>query len=281
MLRQLYNGIRRHPLKFGLTFLLSIAAVWGILEAFVSIYPQLNGTRLLGFICFIALIASFIQVWSPDEIILNWDDLRLTVEIKTGDLFSSNGNIAISADDFFLTQNPKLVSPNSLMGQLVKREYGGQPDLLDKDLAQYTTNQNIATIENTNISGKNLRFPIGTTLAIHNPQKRIFITALCRIDITNNSGGASSHDVWTALQGLWQTLANNPTGKPTSIPLFGTGQTSAGLSFSTSLNLMLASLIVATRQKPISDKIIIYLPINSLEHIDLNLIRETWSSPKN
>ena len=280
MLRQLYNGIRRHPWKFVLTILLSIAAIWGILEAFVSTYPQLNGIGLLFFIGVSALIASFVQVWSPDEITLYWDDLQLLVEIKTGDLFSMDGNVAISADDFFLTHNPKLVSQTSLMGQLVNREYSGQPDLLDNDLIQFETTQNNATIESVNISGKNKRYPIGTTVAIRSPQKRIFITALCRIDITNNSGKASANDVWAALQGLWQTVANNPTGKPTSVPLFGTGQTSAGLSYSTSLNIMLASLIVAARQKPISDKINIIIPVSALEFIDLNLIRDTWSNSK-
>ncbi len=280
MLRQLYNGIRRHPWKFGLSIPLSIAAIWGILEAFVSTYPQLNGIGLLLFIVVIALIVSLIQVWSPDEITLYWDDLQLMVEIRTGNLFSTNGNIAISTDDFFLTHDPKLISQTSLMGQLVNKEYSGQPDLLENDLTQFATNQNNATIESVSVSGKNKRYPIGTTIAIRNPQKRIFITALCRIDLANNTGRASANDVWIALQGLWKTVANNPTGKPTSVPLFGAGQTSAGLSYSTSLNIMLASLIVAAREKPISDKINIIIPINALEFIDLSLIRDTWSNPR-
>jgi hypothetical protein len=280
MLRQLYNGIRRHPLKFILAFLLSIAATWGTFEAFVSTYPELNGIGLLSVISIIALIASLFQIWSPDNITLYWNDLQLLVEIKTGDLFSIDGNVAISADDFFLTQHTKLIGQSSLMGQLVNREYKGQPELLDKDLIQFASNQNNAKTESTNISGKNKRYPIGTTVAIQAPQKRIFITALCTIDTTNQNGRASANDVWIALQGLWHTIADHPTGKPTSVPLFGTGQTSAGLSPSTALNIMLASLIVATRQKAISDKINIIIPVGALEFIDLSIIRETWSNPK-
>lgn len=281
MLRQLYNGIRRHPLKFILSIPVSIAAIWGILEAFVSAYPALNGIGLLIFIGICALVVGLVQAWSPDKISLYWDDLQLLVEVKAGDLFSSDGNVAISADDFFLTHEPKLVNPKSLMGQLVDKEYSGQPSLLDEELIQFTPSQSNVVFESTGISGKNKRYPIGTTIAIRNPQKRIFVTALCKIDLTNNTGRATASDVWLALQGLWQTIANNPTGKHVSVPLFGTGQTSAGLSYSTSLNIMLASLIVAARQKPISDKIHIIIPSSALELIDLQVIRETWStSPK-
>ena len=280
MIRQIQNGIRRHPWRFVLSIPVAFAAIWAVVDAFVSVHPSLGNDKLLILIGMVALLIGFVQAWSPDKISLYWNDLRLKVEIKTGDLFSQDGNFAISCDDFFLTHAPKLVNQKSLMGQLVSREYSGQPDLVDNDLIKFMPSLNNVAHESTGIPGKDKRYPIGTTVAIRSPQKRIFVTALCKIDLASNSGRASTSDVWVALHGLWQAIADNPTGKHTSVPLFGTGQTSAGLSYSVSLNLMLASLIVAARQRPISDEIHILIPPNALEYIDLRIIQETWSNPK-
>lgn len=186
MLRQLLNGIRRHPWRFVFSIPVAFAALWGMVEAFAQVYPSLSKPYLLIILAAGALIIGFVQAWSPKQVSLYWSDLHLRVEIKTGDLFKQDGNIAITVDDFFLTKAPKLVNPKSLIGQLIDAEYPNNPDLLDTELQQFVPSQANAITESSGIPGKDKRYSIGTTAVIRRSQKNLFVTALCKVDLINN-----------------------------------------------------------------------------------------------
>lgn len=278
MFRQVINGIRRHPWRFLISIPIALAALWGIAEPFATTYTRLLGLPLLTLLAAGALLISCIQAWSPRQISLRWDALQLSVAVKAGDLFTQDCNLAITTDDFFLTQSSKLVNPRSLVGQLVQREYKGQAKDLDHDIEHALAGFSGATTVESGIENKNKRYPVGTTASIRRSDKSLFVTALCQVDLASQHGRATANDIWAALQGMWKTLAQNPSGKPLAVPLIGTGQTGSGLSHTAVLNITLASLLTAARQLPIHDEIHIIIPLQSLEHIDLQSIREAWRS---
>ena len=257
---------------------LALAVLWGIADPFATMYPRILGApmRMLIILAVGAIIVSLVKAWSPSKISLRWDALQLSVVIKAGDLFAEEDNIAVTSDDFFLTQSPKLVNPRSLIGQLVERCYNQQAVALDADIEQGLTRFSEVSLEQSGPEHKNKRYPIGTTPVIRRGNRYIFVTALCRVDLESNHGRATADDVWLALRGLWKTISQNPSGKAVAIPLIGTGQTGSGLSHSAVLNITLASLLTAARQSPIHDPIHIIVPTQSLAEIDLRSIHEAW-----
>lgn len=256
---------------------LALAVFWGIADPFATTIPRIVGLPLLIIVAIGAIIVSLVQAWSPSKISLRWDALRLSVVIKAGDLFAEEDNIALTSDDFFLTQSPKLVNPRSLIGQLVERWYNEQAVALDADIKQALAGFSDVSLE-SGPEHKDKRYPIGTTAVIRHGNRCIFVTALCRVDLKNNHGRATADDVWLALRGMWKTISQNPTGKAVAVPLIGTGQTGSGLSYSAVLNITLASLVTAARQSPIPDAIHIIVPTQSLAEIDLRSIHEAWSN---
>lgn len=207
---------------------------------------------------------------------LAWDVLGAKVVIEPGDLFEADGNLAISADEYFLSNPGKLVNERSLIGQLATKVYGADAQLLDRDLTRALADKAGADSAEKSVEGKTKKYPIGTTVMLHLDERSIFVTALCRIDPENKHGGSTAKDVLTALSGLSDAIANNPTGRRVAVPLIGAGQSGVGLSHIACLNILLASLMVAVRTRAIQDEISIVVPPWALSSVNLTLIEAAW-----
>jgi hypothetical protein len=157
MLLQIINGIRRHPWRFIISIPLSLAVFWGIAEPFATTYQQILGIPLLIILAACALVVSLVKAWSPSKISIRWNALSLSVIVKAGDLFSEEYNIAITADDFFLTQSSKLVNERSLIGQLVQRRYLEQAVALDVDIERALAGMSEVSLEVGEIPGNKKR----------------------------------------------------------------------------------------------------------------------------
>jgi len=214
---------------------------------------------------------------SRQRVSLAWDVLGAKVIIEPGDLFESDGHLTITADEYFLAKPGKLVNERSLIGQLVTKVYGGDAQLLDTDLNRTLADTARADSVEKPIEGKTKRYPIGTTVTVHHDERTIFVTALCRIDPDSKHGRATTKDVLAALSGLWEALANNPTGRRVAVPLIGAGQSGVGLSYMACLNILLASLMVAVRSRAIQDEISIVVPSWALSSVNLNAIQAAWA----
>ena len=210
-------------------------------------------------------------------------DLRgpnnLRVQVAFGDLFDQkDANLAIGADDFFLTRHDKLITPRALISLLHQRRFGSMDDLdFDRMIADATHvldeyTEHPAKEIRSRLDDRTRQFPVGSTLVVTGPMEQYFVVAVCRIDLGTvpPSGKATAAELFQALLGLWSTVRRYPKGKAVAVPLLGTGQSGTGLQPAEALHLMLASLVCASRTGPIPDDIRIVLHESYRNSVDLD-----------
>lgn len=225
-----------------------------------------------------AIVVTLKEIISPASITLRWDGIKGEITIREGDIFVEK-RLAVTADDFFITTSDKLVNANSLIGKLITRVYGGSIKALEECLAPSLTKYNDKAVSESELYGKNKRYPIGSTAVVSYGDKQIFVTALCTVDTKQLHGFATPAGLWQALEGLWQTIAENPKGDYVAIPLLGAGQTGVGLSSQTLIHIIIASYLAFTRRiKHIPDPIHIVLLPEVISQIDLVATRRAWTN---
>lgn len=265
-------------MRFVLTCLLAFGSTWGIVEGIVTLWDRLLGVPLLVLLVLVSVVAGMINVWSPTTIAIDVASSGLKVLVVAGDLFATGHDIAIGADDLFLIGHKKLVNENSLMGQL--RDEVGEGRLakvLGESLNAVSADEVVKLEERLGIWRKGGRYPIGTTVCIASiARNRIFVTAQCRIDVEQLRGSATPQEVWFSLISLWRAIRDNPRGNAVRVPLLGSGQSGTGLDAGGTLNLMLASLLVAHLEAPMTDEIHIVVHESALDSLDLAHVRDGW-----
>jgi hypothetical protein len=198
------------------------------------------------------------------------------IEIVVGDVFHAAKNIAISCDDLFLVTHPKLVNKRSLISQLVQSRFQGSAPLLERRLRQELGS--LVDVNNTDASTSRRKYPIGTTVVLREAEGHIFVAALCRVDEETNTGSATPEDVLVSLYGVWEKVAQHPTGEAVAVPLFGGGQSGTGLPAPVLLHLALVSLAAFVRKHTISDVVRIVLPPAIAHEFDLTAVRNAWAN---
>jgi len=268
------RGVKRHPWRFLIAVGVALAALWGPTEPIAATYPTLTKPTLLFVLLALAITIAAARVAAAVDIGLRWGSTR--IRISVGDLFDHPGPIAVPADDLFLVAHSKLVTTRSLIGQLGHRTYGGNVSLLAQRLAAALKGVR-GDRENAAPVGNSVRYPVGTTVVLEEPSKKVFVTAFCSVDLSTQTGTATTQDVLVALNSLWGTIGQHRSGEPVAVPLFGSGQSGCGLSPSALLHLQLLSLAAYTREHVLPDPIHIVLPPSMLTEINLAAMREVWS----
>ena len=97
-----------------------------------------------------------------------------TVEIKIGDLFDEPGHLVMGANDVFDTELGEVIKPSSVQGQFLTGVYYGDQKRLDAeiDIALEPLKTDKKREPNKK-KGKFWRYPIGTTLVLGSPDRRL------------------------------------------------------------------------------------------------------------
>ena len=115
-MRDLWNGIVRHPLKtINYTFV-AFSVMWTLTEGLNYFVPGINikGLGALGVLILISMGYAFRQVWKPCKIEIKVSNSNTIIEVVFGDLFQQDGIRAIAVNDFFDSKLGRPVSDTSL-----------------------------------------------------------------------------------------------------------------------------------------------------------------------
>lgn len=270
---KLYNRIMPKPLKiagytyaiFGALFTLSEA-----LNFFLDI--KIEGPITLTGILIISLGLSLKMAWKPSKIEIHIAHSNTVIEVLFGDLFEQSGLRVIPMNEFFDTTIGKPVSEKSLHGILIQKIFGGYSDALDKQL-----NEQLKKIEShgvEKIEGKNQSFPIGTTALIHANQNQYLLFALTKTHPKTLKAYCDVGMMWLALDKLWQRGRIEAGGHELNLPLIGSGLSGVGLPIHDLLNMIILSIITATKSKEITHRIRILLLRERFQNLDLRKIKK-------
>ena len=275
-LKHLVIGIRRHPLKLPVSAFLSYSALWTILESASFFITELKprGWLAFGVMFAVSIVIGVLRVLPKRSITIRIKSIDTAITLRFGDLFSADGVKVIPVNEYFDSELGDHVSHRSLHGQLVTRYFSGHPasfdSLVDSDLAS-TKGEHV-----NRTTGRQNRYPIGTTALINAGADRFLLLALSRTDLTTLKASCDVPQLLEALSGLWSSVRNRAGGEPVSAPLIGGGLAGIGLPPSQLAQLIVLSIVSASRASHIGSSIALVLPPERFDEIDLGALFDHW-----
>jgi Domain of unknown function (DUF6430) len=177
--------------------------------------------------------------------------------VKTGDLFREVPDIVISFSDTFDTDisisgsGRVIISPSSLQGQLLSRIYGGDVDVLDRDLGLALASMPVERRESRDkkVLGKLDRYEIGTVAVLEHSEKRIFAIAVSRMG-GNLIARSSYQFLEKSLNKLWGEIRRRDC-RSVAMPIIGSGLARVNVSPYSLYDLITSSFREHTQAQPI------------------------------
>jgi hypothetical protein len=254
-----------------------LGALWTPVEIAGFFLPDLDRFRIP--VLFPILITTSVVVGvrvgvRPRSTELSIGSSDTVVSITVGDLMTTPGARVIPVNDFFDCDLGRHVSPRSLHGQFLVQCFPNRGEdfcaavdaALDRDLAMVVDRE----------SGRSLRYPIGTVARIDVGEDCYLLVALTHTEVHTLKASATTFDLWRALDGLWERARYLANGREVVVPLVGSGLSGIGLPVGQLLELLLISLVEATKDRKVSDRVVVVLTEQHLELIDLREVHENW-----
>ncbi len=180
------------------------------------------------------------------------------IEVSFGDLFDTEGVRIIAVNDFFDGQLDAHVARSSLHGQLIIREYGGEPGPFRTDVDR---SLKTATPERVRrASGRGGRYRIGTTATVHKNGHTYVLVALGSTDDETAKVSATIAQLAQCLDSAWVAARASVNGDAIVCPLMGSGLSGINMTAPQLASLILASALEATGRQKVSHAIRLVLP---------------------
>jgi hypothetical protein len=258
-----------------------LGTIWTLTELSTRTLPGVNTWlndhgRL--YLCFAVLCAATSYLITAFEarcvrFTIPGTDVRLT--LKFGDLFKEDADWLVGVNEFFDSELGPLVSPDSIHGQIVTREYGGNGARFRAELDQALSKHNgKATARG---QGQTTRYDLGTTAVLHRSSKHLYLVAIAKTNLQTNRASTTVPILWDALGEALKTIDNTGNGQPLAMPLIGNGRASVPVPPQHLLRLITLIIMEAAKRHGLPKSITIALADDCFEHLDLHEIKRGWS----
>jgi hypothetical protein len=154
-------------------------------------------------------------------------ELRTEVVLVRGDLFAQkDASLVVGFTDTFdvETRESRVISRESVQGQLVDRLYGGDTAALDRELRRGLRAVPALAMESRSAKarGKLLRYPVGTVIPVPLEGRLVYAAAYSRLD-NDLVARSSREDLAATLDRVWESAARYGRMLPIAVPLLGSG----------------------------------------------------------
>lgn len=182
------------------------------------------------------------------------DAATAPVRVLIGDIFAQGNSAAVITMNRYFDTAPPWVSTDSLITQLIQREYGGRPgDLRDAILKQLASDQET-------------EHPVGEIARVTPGRNTYLLLAVAdRHELARSSVAVEA--VWSALSRLWQYARLNNISS-LRVPVIGSGFARAQVGRVPLMVLLLTSYLTAAMEMPICGLEIVLRP----DDTDLDLL---------
>jgi Domain of unknown function (DUF6430) len=171
------------------------------------------------------------------DITFRHDSVTAPVRVLIGDIFAETDSATIITMNRHFDTAPPWVSSDSLISQLIQREYAGRPgDLRDAILKELACDQEAEQ-------------PVGEIVRIAVGRKTYLLLAVAdRHELARSTVAVEA--VWTSLSQLWQYARLNNISR-LRVPVVGSGFARAQVGRVPLLILLLTSYLTAAMEMPI------------------------------
>lgn len=275
-LKDLFRGIRRHPLKTTGYVFTAFSVLFTIIKGVNQFFPgvKVEGPYAFAAIILVSVIFGLRRVWKPSSVKIKVAHSNTTIEVLFGDLFAQDGIRAIAVNEFFDSVVGKPVSEKSLHGLFLNRCFGGYPQPFDKQVDEQLSGEPHDVVPR--VEGKTKKYKIGTTAMLNAEKDRYLVFALTHTDVSTYMATADVTMMWVALHHVWQRARAECGGSPLNLPLVGGGLAKIGLPTRDLLNLIILAAITETKERVITPRIRIVLHRDRFEDLDLRDVEMHW-----
>ncbi len=274
-------GLKRHAWQLAGWFLLAFGAIWLPLEPLLFYWPWLrtvaDGNMHFFYISVVfASLAAAFRAIEPRSVAFALPTHNTSIEIRFGDLFGHDGHLLIPVNEFFDGHLGPIVDSKTVHGQFIQKYCD-----LDKDAFEEMCDSQLSQVKGSlakQRTNPRMKFyPIGTTVCVPIGSAKAFLFALSKTDRKTAKASADVSQMLRALNGLWKAVRADSNGHAVFMPLVGAGQSGIGLESQHLLRLILVSLLEATREAPVTARVVIVLMEDQFERIDIRAIKKEWS----
>lgn len=216
-------------------------------------------------------------VFEPTRVRFKVPTTDTKITLKYGNLFAEDADILIGVNEFFDGELGLPVSPTSLHGQLIARNYSSNAAAfraaVDPALAA-TGVQPVAVRGAPPINA----YPIGTTVQVANGTRSVFLMAMTHTNHADYKASSDPAMLWSALQGGLNAVHSRGGGAPLAMPLFGNGQAGINLAPQHLLRLLVLALVDFGRNSntQLPKELTVVLHDRCFEELDIREIARDW-----
>lgn len=258
--------------RFWRWFLVQTFSAVGVLAVLLEVTSfiigslPMDGWPLAITIAVISVVYGLVRAW-PRPIRQEYNSPNTTIEIKKGDLFDQDCNIVVGTCDTFDTSVPNVIATGSVQGQALERLYGGDTDLLDRELAAALQGREVeATIQK---AGKTDKYGVGAVATLRNASHRLYFLAYSEMN-AHNEAQSTPDGIWRSLGSLREEISRTANGTTVAVPVIGGGQSrlSQVMPAQDSIRFIVMSFMFASRTRKVCDQLRIVVRPNDFDRLD-------------
>lgn len=262
----------------------AVGVLWTLTEMLTSAFPALkqifeaSGSEYTSAVGVIAGICFTLFIYEPRHVYFPVPGTDTKIVLKFGDLFKEESNLLIGVNEFFDGELGQPVSRNTLHGQFIIRNFAGNAKSFRESVD--------ASLLKSGAQGEHRRrsiepkqaFPIGTTVAVPNGQKVVFLMAMARTDLVTSKASSDVPTLWYALKAALEVVYHQGSGDALAMPLFGNGQAGIKLEPQHLLRLIVLALIDFSINSSfrLPKEVAILLHESCFEQLDIREIARDW-----
>ena len=264
-LRQLFGLRSFFPRLFA-----SLTVLWLIVEPIAVFKKVPNSWYCYVVLIILGLVCAVIWNWPKACVKHRFRHNDVTVRIVKGDVLGAHGNVVIGFCDTFDTQIGRLIKDTSLQGQFQRQVFGGDSAALDARLDELLEPSSRFAIHDPDKPvGKQLRFPLGTVLPLHQG-KQYFLAAYTKMGNDLACAPTPARHILATLFSLWDAVRQHGQNDPVAIPVIASDFARSGLSRTTLIKMIVLSFCTSQATSPVAKELSIYVHPSDAEHVDFN-----------
>lgn len=256
----------------------SLSFLWLIIEPIATFKELPNSWYGYFALILVSLLSAILWNWPRARIKHTFKHNDLTIQVIKGDVLTADSNIVVGFCDTFDTEIGKIIRDTSLQGQFQSRVFHGDANQLNNELNRLLQDHSRFAIHDPDKSiGKNLRYPIGTTVPL-SMEKRYYLLVYAKMDNDLACKPTSAEDIMTALYELWKSVRRTGQAEPLSMPIIASDLARSGLSRTIIIKMIILTYYTVHVGDPITNELNIFVHPEDIELVDFDAIKSFLKS---
>lgn len=237
-----------------------LGAIWLIISLihffFKDLSPIPQTPKVFWIVFAISTLAAIILTIPPLDVVEKIQGKDISIRILVGNIFNQLGDMVVSTNSTFDTTFKKdFISPNSIQGQLTKKEYD-KIEHLDQEIDAEL--QNVVPVKvHERIGSKNKQYDIGTIIKLnHRSGFKSYWMALADVNEHGKPDG-KFENLQICLESLWRYIGEKGHMNRLIMPVLGSGKTGINENRFTILKEIIFSFVALAKERKITEELVI------------------------